>query len=248
MLEWGRRHLELPSEREDSWFCGAWWGLAAGEVMRAHLRDPARRSSALQLINPVDWGEFEEARQHSGVILAAAHIGPPKTAMNYLLDKHLPLLIWTNKQDLPPWLEQEFNTIFLDPLVASKRSELLVRSALHLRNGGVLFGAPDWASGTQIFSFERLAASWSFSLGIPTLARKFGLPVFRLLALWQGNRISMECKQLTSPPMYLPDDEWNARWIETYWAGIERVIRTSPENLRFLRSVDGGAIIKEIGL
>ena len=245
---WGERHLGCSGPALDDWVSRAWWGLVAGEVLRAHLYDERRRPAALDLIDPADWSAVDEARQHGGVILVAAHIGPPKTAMNYLIDRGMPLLIWTNTTDMPDWLPAKAGAKFLDPLFADQRAVLLVKTALHLRDGGVLFGAPDWPSGTRTVSLHRFDVEWKFSLGIPALLRRLRLPAFLVMALWQGDRI-----RIVSTPIALPDDalgenEWYRLWLERYWEEVENVITSSPENLRFLRVAEQGALLREAGM
>jgi hypothetical protein len=216
--------------------------------LRDHLYDERQRSAALELIDHPDWTIIDEARQHGGVILATAHIGPPKTAMNCLIDRNMPLLVWTNTQDMPNWLPLKVSTKFLDPLFAEQRAMLLVKSALHLRTGGVLFGAADWPSGTQTVTLHRLGTEWMFSLGIPTLVRRLRLPAFLALALWRGERIHLVFTSIQPPDFALAMDEWNRLWLERYWAEIEKIVTSSPENLRFLRGVDGGALLREMSV
>jgi len=245
---WGERHLGLSGRALDQWVSRVWWGLVAGSLLREHLYDQQRQPAVLELIDPPDWSAVSEAQSRGGVILAAAHIGPPKTAMNWLINCNLPLLVWTNTQDMPDWLPLKVAAKFLDPLFPEQRAVLLIKSALHLRAGGVLFGAPDWPSGARTASLQRLGQKWIFSLGIPTLVRQLRLPVFLVMALWRGERI-----QVVSIPIHPPDfavarDEWNRLWIERYWSQIEPIILSSPENLRFLRGMDSGAFYRELNL
>jgi len=245
---WGERHLALRNETLDRWTSRAWWGLVAGELLRDNLYDERRRSAALELVDFPDWAAIDEARQRGGVILATAHIGPPKTAMNCLLDRNLPLLIWTNTRDLPRWLPPKTEATFLDPLFAEERAVLLVKSALHLRAGGVLFGAPDWPSGAQTVVLHRLGMEWRFSLGIPTLARTLRLPTFLVMTLWHGERIRLVATLIQPPDSATARDEWNRLWLERYWGEIEPIITSSPENLRFLRAIDNGKLLRGLGM
>lgn len=235
LLRWAADHAEIAADRE--WCARVWWGAAAGEILRDHLYDPARRTAALDLLEAADLAPLEEARRQGGVIVLASHLGPPKFLMNCLLERHLPLLVWTNVGDLPGWLVARGGAAFLDPTLGDQRSVLLVKSALHLRHGGVLLGAADQATGDRTITLERLAMRWRFSLGLPALARRLQVPVVVSLALWSGNRIRIECHPLAAPEPTLPEEAWYRAWLDGYWRLIEPVLRRSPENLRFLRWV-----------
>ncbi|MBM4020992.1 MAG: hypothetical protein FJ284_01895 [Planctomycetes bacterium] len=233
LVRWAAEHPEIAVGAD--WHARAWWGAAAGEVVRAHLYDQRRREEALDLLTAADVDALDEARRRGGVIVAAAHLGPPKFLMNWLLGRRLPLLVWTNTRDLPDWLGGD--AAFADPLDTADRGVLLVKSALHLRGGGVLLGAADQPTGDRTVVFERLGMRWRFSLGLPALARTLGAPVVTALALWQGDRVRIVCGVLASPAAGLTEEGWHRAWLEAYWRSIEPVLRNEPENLRFLRWV-----------
>ena len=233
LLRWAANHPEIAGG--DDWCRRAWWGAAAGEVVRDHLYDPERRADALRLVEAADWTALDEPRRNGGVILAAAHLGPPKVLMNLLLDRDLPLAVWTNTRDMPAWLRRQSRATLFDPLQADQRGVLLVRSAAHLRAGGVLLAAADQATGQRPVEIERLGIRWRFSRGLPALARRLGVPVILALALWRGERIHVECRRLEPPDESLADDAWQLAWLERYVEAVEPTIRQSPENLRFLR-------------
>ena len=59
---------------------------------------------ALETVEPVDSQPRMVAQAHGrGVIVLTAHIGLPKFIMNWLLNQHVPLLVWSNAHDLPAW-------------------------------------------------------------------------------------------------------------------------------------------------
>jgi hypothetical protein len=157
--------------------------------------------------------------------------------MNCLVEQDLPLLVWTNTTDLPGWLVGRGKASFLDPTQGEERSVLLVKSALHLRAGGVLLGAADQATGDRTILLERLGMRWRFSLGLPALARRLDVPVVVSLALWSGERVRIEWHRLSPPERNLPEEDWYRAWLDGYWRLVEPVLRGSPENLRFLRWV-----------
>lgn len=236
---WGCNQLSVPEKELDSWCERAWWGLSAGEVMRDNLHNEALRARALALIDPPDLGEIEEARGRGGVIVALAHLGPPKTAMHYFMDRGWPLMVWAHygSGNLPEWMREWPDTVFCEPLDAAERPAILVRSALHLRSGGVLLGAADAASGERFVDVQKFGANWRFSLGLPSLVRRLHVPVFLSLALWSGKRIKVDIRRLEPPDKKLAEDAWCREWITRYSDALDTVITTSPENLRFLRFI-----------
>lgn len=237
LLEWGARHLGLDGLSLLEWARRAWWGLAAGELAIKFLHSDDLRTQFLDLVNPPDWTSLDEARSKGGVILATAHLGPRKTAMHFCLEEPWPLLVWSHHepgQPLPASARRNGIEV-LDPIDPTTASFILGRTALHLREGGLLFAAADAASSARTMVLQRLGRSWAFSPGIPILARRLGVPVFFVLALWRGLRINVTIQPIEPPSAELPEDQWLLNWIEQYWNAMEPVISSSPENLRFLR-------------
>ena len=246
LRQWAETHPQIA--RGCAWGRRAWWGVAAGGVVQRHLADPHRRLAALRLLDEPDWSEFDAARQAGGVIVATAHLCPPKFLMHVLLERRLPLLVWTNAADLPAWLAATPGAHFLDPLLPAERSVLMVKTALHLRRGGVLLGAADMQTGGRSRELDRLGRQWHLSPGLPALARRLGVPAFLVLALWQGNRVRVSCERIEPPAAELADEAWEDAWLERYQAGVEEVVVSSPENLRFLRGIDAGRFRRELGV
>jgi hypothetical protein len=236
---WGRSQLSIPDGELDAWCERAWWGLTAGEAMRDSLHNEEQRARALALIDPPDLGAIEEARKHGGLIVALAHLGPPKTAMHYFMDRGWPLMVWSHygPGNMPQWMKQRPDTVFCEPFDPAERPAILVRSALHLRGGGVLMGAADAASGERFVDVQKFGASWRFSLGLPSLVRRLHVPVFLALALWNGTRIRINIHRLEPPDDQLAEEAWCKEWIMRYSDALDGVITTSPENLRFLRFI-----------
>jgi lauroyl/myristoyl acyltransferase len=246
LRRWARAHPQIAIGRR--WRPRAWWGVAAGGVVQRFLADQWRRPHALALLESADWSELDAARQRGGVILATAHVGPPKFLMHVLLERQLPLLVWTNAADLPDWLPARGPTTFLDPLVPAERAIVMVKTAVHLRSGGVLLGAADMPTGGRSQEFERLGRRWHLSPGLPALARRLSVPTFFVLALWQGNRVRILCQKLEVPEEHLDDEAWQQAWLDRYWSEVEKLIPSSPENLRFLRGIDEGRFRRELGV
>ncbi|WP_417264331.1 hypothetical protein [Celeribacter sp.] len=187
----------------------------------------------MQLLVPPDWSELDQALQQQGVILAAAHIGPPKYAMNVILDRFAEPAIVTNTGDMPDWMSER-GGLFLDPRDPETRSQVLLKGAMQLRKGGVLYAAVDGKRAEDKLTIERFGRSWQFSPGAPSLARMLGVKSFVLLALWEGNRIVLRCVPIQAPDRSLCAEEYQRGWIMAYWDVLSSVIETSPENLRFL--------------
>jgi lauroyl/myristoyl acyltransferase len=233
LVRWGAHHPQIAKGAD--WFARAWWGAAAGELVRACLYDRDRRPTALELVEPVDSQPLKDAQAHGrGVIVLTAHIGPPKFLMNWLFEQPIPLLVWTNTQDLPAWQAAASQAKLVDPRSAATKSVILVKSALHLRRKGALLGAADMDTGDRVVTIERLGLARTFSLGLPTLARTLGVPTVVGLALWSGQRITIRFAPLEPPDASLSDEAWNLQWLERSWNVVEPVLAESPENLRFL--------------
>lgn len=235
LIRWAKQHPEIATG--DHWCERAWWGVTAGELVRKHLYDPASHYEALCLLGRADWSLAEQALCDGGLIIATAHLGPPQFLMNVLVDKSWPLLCWTDNRSMPAWFSAGREAVFLNPVITSQRNMLMVKSALHLRQSGVVLGAADLGTGQQVVMLKRLGRTWRFSLGLPALARKMNIPVVTCLALWSGNNVELSCRRLDAPDHDLPEAVWYETWIERYWEIMEPVIRSSPENLRFIRSV-----------
>lgn len=246
LRQWAERHPLIATGPR---WCGrAWWGVAAGGLVQRHLADRRRRDEALGLVDPPDWSELDAALGSGGAIVATAHLGPPKFLMHLLVERRVPLLVWTNGADLPEWLPASTTATFLDPLLPSERAVLMVKTAVHLRGGGLLLGAADMPTGGRSREFERLGRRWHLSPGLPALARRLGVPTFFVLALWRGNRVRIVCHRLEGPEAAASADAWQEAWLDRYWNELENLIPSSPENLRFLRGIDEGRFRRELGV
>jgi hypothetical protein len=237
LMEWGAQHLGLDGDRLRDWAQRAWWGVAAGELAIGCLRNDTLRGEFLALMDPPDWRPVEAARAKGGVILATAHLGPRRTAMYYCFGERWPLMVWSHNGPGQPSLAyaHRMGVEVLDAMDPATSSFILGRTALHLRAGGLLLAAADIASSARPLVIDRLGCSWRFSPGMPMLARRLGVPVFLVFALWRGLRLHITVQALEPPAMDLPEEQWLHSWIGQYWDAMERIILSSPENLRFLR-------------
>lgn len=234
LVRWAAHHPQIAKGAD--WLARAWWGAAAGEIVRAHLYDREHRSAALGLVEQVESQPLIEAMAGGqGVIVLTAHLGPPKFLMNWLIDQAMPLLVWTNTQDLPAWQATASGARLVDPRNQDKKSVVLVNAALHLRRKGVLLGAADMDTGDRTVTIERLGFVRTFSLGLPALARALAVPTVVGLAVWNGNHIRIRFLPLEPPASSVSDDEWSLRWLGRSWELVEPVLAESPENLRFLQ-------------
>ena len=246
LLAWGRRKAGMESDALEAWSRRAWWGLVAGRLVKEHLWAADTIDSALALMEPADWSLVDDAMARGGAICAAAHVGPPKFAL-CLLSRRMPrLLAWTSVPSFPDWLQERPHAVWLDPNQDSHRANVLVRSAIHLRQGGVLFGAPDgaWGRTTSVSA----NGSKRYALGIPTLSRQLNIPVLLVMALWAGERVRLVVTRLEPPPSSLDEDGWNNAWVTSYARKVNDAIAGAPENLRDLQWAENGAIVREAGL
>ena len=75
------------------------------------------------------------------IVLTARHRSS-EVADELLIDRQMPLLVWTNTQDLPMWQAATSRATLVDPRNQDNKSVILVKSALHLRRNGVLPARP----------------------------------------------------------------------------------------------------------
>ncbi len=235
LLQWGRAHLDLGADAAAPWARRAWWGIAAGELVRLALQDCDRRDEALALIRAPDWSPVTQAQRDGGVILAAAHLGPPKFLMNALIAHGGRPLVLTNTADMPDWW-RNLPALLCNPLTKADRPRIMVQAALHLRAGGVLFGAPDGGFSAAHVTISAFRRDWRFATGLPALAQMLGVDALNAFALWDGEEVVLRFVPITLPTSDLAGSAWQQAWIAAHWAAIEPIIRISPENLRFLSS------------
>ncbi len=243
---WAKNHPKIAID--SNWCSQAWWGVVAGCIVRRFLNNPSLKPEALALLEPTDWSELDSALAEGGVIVATAHLGPPKFLMNVMLERQMPLLVWTNLGDFPAWLSQSPNATFLDPLPPAERGVLLVKSALHLRRGGILLGAADTKISGHSREVIKFDHCWHLSPGLPALAFKLNVPTFFVLAQWHGNRIRIKCQRMEVSYNEMTDEQWQQAWLDRYWSELEKLITSRPENLRFLRNIDDGRFLQDLGL
>lgn len=242
LKSWGIKHLDLTTSAALDWAARAWWGIAAGELTRVYLHDQTRRTEALALLDAPDWTPIEHALQFGGVILVASHLGPPRFGMNALLDRPGQHMILTATKGVPEFLPKTCSAQFLDPIIQD-RSELLLRMAFHLRQGGLLYGAPDGGYSDKLIKLRDFHNDWSLSPGLAALARTLKRPSFTTHTLWEGNRIYLRIQQIKELDDSLPAEAWHHTWIRSHWDHMRKVICSSPENLQFLC----GKFRKEMG-
>ena len=228
----------------------AWWGLWAGELLRDALHHRRRHADAMALVDSPPEADLArmirpqgEAR---GAILVGAHVGPPHTALAWLLHRNLPLLAWTaTSPNSFAWLVRLSAARMVN---ARAEPQSLTKAALHLRQGGVLFASVDGTTGGRSIPARECSWTTRFTRSVPTLARRMALPACLLLTLWERERISIVCQPLEAPDDRLDDDAWIGRWLDGVRQPIDDIVRRSPENLRFLLFLDNRAIGRELGL
>lgn len=240
LRRWGRDHLSLDGAALDAWTARAWWGLAAGELVRSGLYDPATHDEAMSLVtSTAGLDAVEAANRKGGVVVVGAHLGPPKLAMRWTVVRQWPMLLWTNQRGMPEWFVHTATSSAINPVDVRVRHVVLPRSAAHLRSGGIVLGAPDVATGRRRVVLERLGTRWELSLGLPTLVRRFSVSAFVVMARWRGERLHLSAEAIEPPSDELDGEEWCRAWLERLWADhLAPVITSSPEDLRFLRRVD----------
>jgi lauroyl/myristoyl acyltransferase len=230
--KWGRKHLSLDGTELESWCRRVWWAAAAGELLRTYLYDPSRKNEVFDLVKTNEWPTVEAAHAKGGVILAAAHIGPPRLGMCMTVDRVNMPLIYSNSKETPQWLLDGGH--YFQHKSSAQKTEAMVKAALHLRKGGLMFAAPDSGQSKDQIYIEAYNKRWSFAPGIAALARMMKVPSLATLALWEGETIELRVKRLEMPCATLAPIEWHCVWVTNYWNTIKPIVASSPENLRFL--------------
>jgi len=246
LLAWGRRHAGVEGNALEIWSRRAWWGLFGGQFVREQLWEPDTVDEALALMETADWSLLDDAMERGGAICATAHVGPPKFALCLLSRRVSGLLAWTSVHRFPDWLDHRSDALWLDPNQEAHRANILVRSAMHLKKGGLLFGAADGVWGRTV-SVNANGRTRRYALGIPTLARQFDVPVLLFVALWSGERVRLVATKVEPPPAWLDEDAWNNAWVTSYSRQLNDAVGGTPENLR-LYWAEKGTIAQEVGL
>lgn len=233
LKSWGVDHLGLVGGAAEEFARRAWWGAAAGELLRVYLGDRQTRSEALALSATVDWSQVDAVQGTTGLIVATAHLGPPKYLMNMIADHRPDSLVVTNVADMPAWLP-EIGGRYLCPMAPERRARVAVELALHLRQGGLIFAAPDGMQGDETVVIRDIGRDWTYATGLPLIARRFGSPGITLLALWKEDRIVLEASGIETPAVSHDATSWMREWLECHHEHIRSVVFHTPENLRFL--------------
>jgi len=246
LLHWGRERLDLPAAAEAEWFERAWWGLWAGDIFSRAVHSPLLHESAMRIIDSPSPGAVGCASQGSkGLILAGAHLGPPRACLAWLIHQQFPLLAWADSNLFPHWEKFAAHARIVR---AADAVDSVAAAQRHLRRGGRFFAAIDGGSNRRVVHCQRYKALRPCSPAIPELARRIGISTVRLLALWRGNRIAIESELIPLPDMGLAAEEWNRQWMEEFWRSADGAVKDTPENLRILMSWPGEPIRKETGL
>lgn len=234
MIEWTVEEMGIDEEQAESWFARAWWGVAAGELIRAYLFDEALIDEALDLLVPPDWSPIEETLENSGAIVVGSHLGPPNYLMNILMRRFKGIFILNNTDDMPDWLPGHCENMH-NPKIASDRSLIMLGAAAHIRKGGLFFGTPDGGQSDKKIVIEHPHGKRNISLGIPALSRLLKVKIFPLEALWKENTIVVKSFTAPSPASDLDSETWYEEWAAGYWRNIRTTIQETPENNRRLK-------------
>lgn len=232
LQEWGQNSLNLNGQDLEQWTRNAWWGLAAGELIRAYVLNPEFREEAFDLVEADEWADQLNTWNSSTTILATAHVGPPKFAMGAIIKRCKKLIVWTDNLNDELWNPPREGLELINPRVEN-RGQLFVRSALALREGHIIFGAADGKRSDQVLVVKDFNQTWTLSPGIPTLARRMKANTHLVLGLWDKQRIKLVNYNIPHPSEHLTDDQWNKEWLSSYWEIIKKIIAKSPSNLRW---------------
>jgi hypothetical protein len=246
LLEWGRNALDVSRAEEGEWFERAIWGIWAEEIFVDAVHSINLIDQAMQIIDgPPSQAVDRIAKRSTGLILSCAHLGPSQACLAWILHQHWPLLAWTRSKGF----SQHHDLVSgAQILYAGNGSENLAAAFIHLRRGGVFFAAVDALPHANFVTCRRFKGEWRCATATPVLARQLSIPVECIVATWKGNRININCMTLPPPDANLDADEWNRRWIESFWCSVDGKVQNSPENLRILLLSQDNFIKGEVGL
>lgn len=231
LASWADEHLNLAGRQQRRWRRDVGWGIMAEKLLFAHLAR-GRRDEALSLVQVVDDSAYTDARSQGGVLVATGHYGPNSFLVHYLLEREPSLAVWTQYEYSDDLRVDHPDAWIVDPRNDPART--LVRSALHVRGGGVLLGAPDADLSARHHCVEAHRTSWCCSPGMSALARRLDAPTFLALATWHGRRLHVTFAPFPRPDNSLPDAEWDTQWCEEYLGRLIRLVDESPRSLQFL--------------
>jgi len=241
---WGERVLNNKAE---SWTRAAWWGLAAGELLRLYLMSPQHREEAVGLVKKNEWEKYRKNWENKGVVLAAGHVGPPRFAMVAAAQKFNNISIWTDPVNDKNLTEPRDGLEYLNPAKEDKGA-IFLRAALRLRENGLVLGAVDGKRSDRPVFIKDFNRVWAFSPGIPMLVRKLGVEAYLTLAVWEGMTIRLVAVPINPPDPDLPEKEWIDAWIVSYWGLLRKVIMQSPINMRWQLFEDPALIRSDMGI
>lgn len=232
VLPFAKHSLDVETDQEDDWYSSARHGFYAYCVLERYMT-LGRGHEIMDLIEPIDWRLLEAAlKLDKGAIVVTAHNGPTPASMEAMDHCGASLLSITGSATIT-----KSDTSLVGVATRQARKKSLIRCMLHLRDGGVVFGAPDGRHGDNFQATEFLNQSIKVFTGFGEIARLTQAPTIFLAATWVGvDRIRITLEPFSPDPKASPE-EWTRQWYSIYLDKVARQMRESPADLGFQNGV-----------
>lgn len=232
VLPFARHSLDVVTDKEDDWYCSARHGFYAYRVLERYMT-LGRGHEIMDLIEPIDWRPLEAAlKLGKGAIVVTAHNGPTPASIEAMDNCGFSLLSVSGSSKVT-----EFDASLVGVATRQGRKKSLIRCMLHLRDGGVVFGAADGRHGDSFQTTDFLNQKIKVFTGFGELARLTRAPTIFLAATWVDvDRIRITLEPF-SPDSEASPEQWTRQWYSIYLNKLARQMRESPADLGFQNGV-----------
>ena len=241
---WGFRVLDLEGEQLSDWAKRVWWGLMAGELVRAYLMDSAHAEEALSLVEASENSNSSNQRR----IRVGLRLGPPRVALVRAALNSQGFVSWAEPNSVPDWIrERSLSNIHSPRRQTVSPQENLDRTMDSIADGATFFTELQFLN-SHGRNKNMLGRGLPINTALVKMLGKLQIASCLDLVLWKQQRLSAIELPLAKPEVDISIQESSAKWFDEIWEDIKPILRSSPENLRFLLFEGRGAIASAIGL
>lgn len=228
-----RAQLKLNAAEEARFYRRLYRGYYFNEIIKYYMTQK-RFDKFEPLYHQPDLESLDAAiRAHTtlgrGVLLAFAHIGP-KWAGTHLLKKmgYDAVIITWNPILLPNIHREAVHRG--EATLADVNRHLFLQSYARLRNGGVVYAAPDGMKGASNHTCEFLGETITLNTELAILAKKTGAASLPFAVVWQGSTLRVHTGTVFEIAPSAPN--WEERWLEQYMQWITPFLLEDPSHWR----------------